>query len=150
MRALLNTDGGARGNPGPAGIGAVLRDAEGNVIDDLAEGIGVATNNVAEYKALIAGLRLALDHGVTEIEARVDSELIAAQVRGEWKIRNDTLRGLAVEARSLLERFERWSIGHVPRAQNVDADRLANQGMDAAELDSTLDREAGSSPGLFP
>lgn len=149
MKAFLNTDGGARGNPGPAGIGAVLRGADGEVLGEIAAGIGVATNNVAEYKALIAGLELALEHGVTDIEVRVDSELVAAQIRGEWKIKNETLRGLAVKARSLLGRFDEWRIGQVPREMNTEADSLANQGMDAAELDVTLDRESGSMPPLF-
>jgi ribonuclease HI len=133
MRAVLNTDGGARGNPGPAGIGVVLRDADGVVLAELRRPIGVTTNNVAEYTALIAGLELALEHGVNEIEIVVDSELVAAQVRGEWKIRNDRLRALAARARALIERFDGASIGNVPRGQNAHADRLANLAMDEEE-----------------
>jgi ribonuclease HI len=135
VRATLHTDGGARGNPGPAGIGVVLVGEDGEVIADLARGIGNTTNNVAEYSALIAGLELALERGVTDVDVHIDSELVAAQVEGKWKIRNDRLRALAVRARSLLERFERASITHVPRARNASADRLANQGMDAAEVE---------------
>jgi ribonuclease HI len=141
MPAVLHADGGARGNPGPAGIGVVLADADGNVIAEIAEGIGEATNNVAEYKAVIAGLELALDKGVTEIDVYLDSELVVSQLRGDWKIKNDRLRALAVRARSLLNRFERSSLHHVPREMNADADKLANQGMDAAMLDWEADRE---------
>jgi ribonuclease HI len=134
VKGFLNTDGGARGNPGPAGIGVVLKDSDGIVLAEIAEGIGETTNNIAEYQALIAGLRLALDHGISDIEIYVDSELVAAQVEGRWKIKNDRLRALAVTARSLLDRFDRAAITHVRRAQNTHADRLANQGMDASEV----------------
>src|ERR671925_115080 len=101
MRARLHTDGGARGNPGPAGVGVVLTTDSGEVIGEIARGIGTTTNNVAEYRALIAGLELALEHGVTDIAVHVDSELVVHQVLGEWKIRNDALRMHAVEARRL-------------------------------------------------
>lgn len=141
MKAILRADGGARGNPGPAGIGVVLEDLDGNVIGEIARGIGVATNNVAEYTALIEGLKLAQEKGVTEVDVRMDSKLIVNQVLGEWKIKNDTLRGLAAKAESLLRRFERKSLSYVPRAENAAADRLANQGMDGAALDAELDRE---------
>lgn len=141
MKAKLHTDGGARGNPGPAGIGVVLTNESGEVIDELARGIGEATNNVAEYEALIAGLELAIIKGVTDLEINVDSELVVEQLEGRWKIKNDRLRQLAVTARSLLGRFDRTSIKHVPREQNHDADKLANQGMDAAMVDLELDRE---------
>jgi len=142
LQAVLHTDGGARGNPGPAGIGVVLEDADGKVIGEIARGIGIATSNVAEYSALIAGLELALERGVSQIAIRVDSKLVAHQVRGEWKIKNDRLRALAVRARSLMERFESASIEHVPRELNAGADRLANQGMDAAALDVQMDADA--------
>lgn len=146
MKATLFTDGGARGNPGPAGIGAVLRDESGEVIGEIAEGIGETTNNVAEYSALIAGLELALSKGVTEIEVFMDSELVISQLKGDWKIKNDRLRILAVKARSLLNRFEPHTLSHVRRELNSDADKLANQGMDAAMLDHDLDAE-GQLPG---
>jgi ribonuclease HI len=142
MKAILHTDGGARGNPGPAGIGVVLTDESGNVIGEIARGIGVQTNNVAEYEALIAGLELALVKGVTDLEIKVDSELVNSQIKGEWKIKNDRLRALAVKARSLMGRFHSASISHVPRDRNADADKLANQGMDAAMLDVEAEQES--------
>ncbi len=145
LRARLHADGGARGNPGPAGIGVVLSDGDGNVIEELYKGIGTATNNVAEYRALITGLELALARGVTDIEVALDSELVVAQVRGDWKIRNDRLRALAVRARSLLDRFERSSIAHVGRELNARADALANKGMDASEVDAAGDDDVGQS-----
>lgn len=142
MKGILHTDGGARGNPGPAGIGVLLEDSDGNVLGEIARGIGETTNNVAEYTALIEGLELALDKGVTEIDVRLDSKLVVEQVKGQWKIKNDALRRLAVRAQSLFRRFEKRSLTHVRREDNAAADRLANQGMDAAALDGELDREA--------
>lgn len=133
MRAKLHTDGGARGNPGPAGIGVLLEDDQGNLLGELARGIGASTNNVAEYKALIAGLELALEQGVKELDVFLDSELVVSQVKGEWKIKNERLRQLAATAQTLLSRFDKWSLQHVPRGRNADADRLANLGMDQAE-----------------
>ena len=149
MKATLHTDGGARGNPGPAGIGVLLTDEEGEVIAELASGIGETTNNVAEYKAVIAGLELALEKGVTDLRIAVDSELVVHQVRGEWKIKNDRLRSLAVTARALMNRFESASIAHVPREQNAGADRLANQGMDAAALDVAQSQESAEHPSFL-
>ena len=143
MKATLFTDAGARGNPGPAGIGVVLKDETDAVIGEIAEAIGVTTNNVAEYKALVAGLELAHEKGVTDIEVYMDSKLVVFQVKGEWKIKNNALRPLAVRARHLLDRFEHWTLSHVGREENADADKLANQGMDAAQLDAELDAEGG-------
>jgi ribonuclease HI len=143
VKGILNTDGGARGNPGPAGIGVVLKDEDGIVLDEIAQPIGPTTNNVAEYEALIAGLKLALDHGVTELEINVDSELVVSQLEGRWKIKNERLRGLAVTARALLGGFEVSSIRHVRRSQNTHADRLANRAMDEAEVE----RDGGDDPG---
>jgi ribonuclease HI len=137
VRAILNTDGGARGNPGPAGIGVVLRDANGNVIEEVARGIGESTNNVAEYEAVIAGLELAREHGVTDVEILLDSELVASQLEGRWKIKNDRLRALAVRARALMNQFDSVTISHVRRAQNTRADRLANVGMDESMVAGT-------------
>ena len=142
-KATIHTDGGARGNPGPAGIGVVLKDESGEVVAEIAEGIGSTTNNVAEYKALIAGLELAHSKGFTEVDVFMDSELVVSQVKGEWKIKSDGLRPLAVQARRLIDRFESWTLQHVRREQNEDADKLANQGMDAAQLDAQLDAEGG-------
>ncbi len=142
MKATLHTDGGARGNPGPAGIGVVLQAEDGEVIAEIGRGIGVATNNVAEYAALIAGLELALSRGVTQVDIYVDSELVVSQLLGKWKIKKDTLRPLAIKARALMNRFESFTISHVKRELNADADKLANQGMDAAALDEQLDKES--------
>ena len=143
MKATLFTDAGARGNPGPAGIGVILKDETDTVIGKIAEAIGVTTNNVAEYKALIAGLGLAHEKGVTDLEVYMDSKLVVFQVKGEWKIKNNALRPLAIRARHLLDRFESWALSHVGREENADADKLANQGMDAAQLDAELDAEGG-------
>jgi ribonuclease H / adenosylcobalamin/alpha-ribazole phosphatase len=134
MRAILNTDGGARGNPGPAGIGVVLRTGDGEVLSEFGRGIGVATNNVAEYEAVIAGLELALQHGVSDLQIVIDSELVAAQLEGRWKIKNDRLRALAVAARALMNRFDSVKISRVRRAHNTRADRLANLGMDESMI----------------
>ncbi|MDQ3941157.1 MAG: ribonuclease HI family protein [Actinomycetota bacterium] len=149
MKGTLHTDGGARGNPGPAGIGVVLKNERGAVVAEIADGIGIATNNVAEYKALIAGLELALAHGFAQLDIKVDSELVVSQVKGEWKIKKDSLRPLAVKARALMNRFDDVSISHVPRDLNADADKLANQGMDSAQLDAELDRESSAQDPLF-
>jgi ribonuclease HI len=100
----------------------------------LGRGIGSTTNNVAEYEALIAGLELGLAQGVTDIEILIDSTLVVNQVTGRWKIKNDRLRGLAVRARSLMDKFDRATIAYVPRAENKNADRLANIGMDESEV----------------
>lgn len=135
LAATLHTDGGARGNPGPAGIGVVLRDPSGEVIGEIGRGIGVGTNNWAEYTALIEGLELALEKGVTEIDVYLDSQLVVSQVKGEWKIKHAALKPLAIKAHSLLRRFERYSLNHVRREENSDADALANQGMDNAASD---------------
>ncbi|MFN2594250.1 MAG: reverse transcriptase-like protein [Actinomycetota bacterium] len=141
MKAVLFTDGGARGNPGPAGIGVVLSDLKGKVLGEIGEPIGTATNNVAEYKALIAGLELAIESGVTEIDVKVDSKLISQQVQGNWKIKNERLRGLAARAQGLTSKFAVFSIAHVPRAQNARADELANIGMDSAtDLDEGFEQ----------
>lgn len=145
MRALLHTDGGARGNPGTAGIGMVLTGEEGEVLAAVGRGIGITTNNVAEYTALIEGLELALTHGVSDLEVRCDSELVVHQVKGEWKIKEERLRPLAVRARSLMERFDSAEISHVARAENAAADRLANLGMDEAAADA-----AGAHPAQDP
>jgi ribonuclease HI len=149
MKARLHTDGGARGNPGPAGIGAVLFDMDGNVIGELAEGIGATTNNVAEYKALIEGLDLAIRKGVTDLQVFMDSQLVVSQVKGEWKIKNDRLRSLAAKAQILLSKFNSATIEHVRREHNADADKLANQGMDRAELDLEDEPGGGSQGSLI-
>jgi ribonuclease HI len=132
VKLTVNVDGGARGNPGPAAIAAVVRDADGNELTERAEAIGVATNNVAEYRALLLGIELAAELGATELELVGDSELIVKQVTGEYKVKEATLRELSQRVRAALSGFERWSIRHVRREQNADADALVNQALDAA------------------
>ena len=135
---IVEADGGARGNPGPAGYGAVVRDAAtGAVLAERADGIGVATNNVAEYSGLIAGLRAAADLGATEVEVRLDSKLVVEQMTGRWQVRQPHLQSLAGEAASLVRRFGLVRFTWVPRHRNKHADRLANEAMDAAQGDGT-------------
>ena len=126
----LFTDGASRGNPGKAGAGAVLLDAQNSEIKTRSEYLGICTNNVAEYKALIIGLQEALQHQCTEIDIALDSELIVRQIQGRYKVKNEFLLPLFNEVRMLLARFGKWSIRHVVRAQNARADQLANEGID--------------------
>lgn len=132
MKAVVYIDGGARGNPGPAGIAAVLKDADGEVLTDVCEFIGTATNNVAEYRALLLGLQRARDLGVEDLEIVNDSELVARQLRGEYKVKHTDMRQLFAESMELLRDFERWSIRNVPREENAEADALVNQAIDSA------------------
>lgn len=131
-RLLVNVDGGARGNPGPAAVGVVVRDPGGTVLEQRGEPIGEATNNVAEYRALLLGIERARALGASEVELIGDSELIVRQVRGEYRVRDAGLRPLHARALRELERFERWTIRHVARAENAAADRLVNDALDAA------------------
>lgn len=133
-RLILWTDGGARGNPGPAGIGVVLTDAAGEVVAEIAEFIGEATNNQAEYRALIAGLERARVLGARTIEVRMDSELVVRQLNGEYKVKNENMKPLYTQALHLLKTFVRYTIAHVRREANAEADRLVNQAIDAAVL----------------
>ena len=128
-RAYLYWDGAARGNPGPAAIGWVLVTGDG-VVTEGSERIGKATNNQAEYEALIWALEAAADLGYDEVAVRGDSELIVRQVRGEWNANDPTLREKRVRVRELLERFDEWSLEHVPREINSRADELANEALD--------------------
>jgi ribonuclease HI len=123
-------DGGARGNPGPAGFGVYIVDDGGQVLAEIAEGIGVATNNVAEYRGLLAALGWAVDHGVTELHVRGDSLLLVQQMRGIYRVKNEGLLPLYREARHLCARIGPVTFEHVPRDQNKQADRLSNIGMD--------------------
>lgn len=127
------TDGAARGNPGPAGAGARLEDASGQVLSEARRFLGEATNNVAEYSALVLGLERAAEIGATSVEIRADSELLVKQMRGEWKIKNAALRTLARRAHALAREFERVSYVHVRREHNTEADRLANQAIDLGD-----------------
>ena len=131
-RYHLYTDGGARGNPGPAGIGALLFTADGDVVEELADSIGTATNNVAEYQALIAGLEIALDRGVERLDVFLDSELVVRQVNGQYKVKDAGLKPLHRQACLLLGRFHEVDVKHVRREQNAAADALVNQAIDAA------------------
>ena len=132
MKAKLSTDGGARGNPGPAAYGYVLEAEDGTVLDARGERIGVATNNVAEYRALIAGLEKAVELGVDELEVVSDSELLVKQMRGEYKVKSPTLRELVDEAESLARGLRRVRYTAVRREHNELADRLVNEALDAA------------------
>jgi ribonuclease HI len=123
-------DGAARGNPGPAGYGAVLTDESGQILAEIAEGIGVATNNVAEYRAAIAALERARDLGARRLLLRSDSRLLIQQLKGEWRVKNPTLIRLHTEARALAGSFDAVAYEHVRREFNKDADRLANRGVD--------------------
>jgi len=134
MRLTVNVDGGARGNPGPAAAACVVRSQGGEVLDEHAQLLGVATNNVAEYRALLLGLERARALGADEVEVIGDSELIAKQVQGDYKVRHEAMRPLHREAMAALEGFERWSIRTVPRAQNAEADALVNAALDRAAL----------------
>jgi ribonuclease HI len=129
-RLILHVDGGARGNPGPAAIGVVVSDADGEVLDEIAERIGVATNNVAEYRAVLRGLERAAALGAREIEIVGDSQLVARQLTGDYKVKHPAMRPLYEQAISALRGFDRWQIRSVPRAQNAHADALVNAALD--------------------
>jgi ribonuclease HI len=128
---VVNVDGGARGNPGPAAIAAVASTPDGEVVDSRGEAIGTATNNVAEYRALLLGIELAREHDAAEVELIGDSELIVKQVNGEYKVKDAGLRPLHAQVRAALEGFDRWSLRHVRREQNAAADALVNETLDA-------------------
>ena len=125
-------DGGARGNPGPAGYGVHIELPDGSV-EELHGALGIATNNVAEYNGLLAALRWAVEHGHTNVQIRADSELLVKQMRGEYKVKNPGLQPLVAKARILAGQLDRVEFEHVRREQNKDADRLSNVGMDEAE-----------------
>jgi ribonuclease HI len=132
LKLVLHVDGGARGNPGPAAIGVVVSGPDGEVLDEVAEPIGVATNNVAEYRALLRGLERADALGASEVEIVGDSELVAKQLTGAYKVKHPAMKPLYEQAISALRRFERWRIRTVPRAQNARADALVNAALDAS------------------
>jgi ribonuclease HI len=129
MKAKMFTDGGARGNPGPAGIGVVI---EGQHPGEISEYIGKATNNIAEYKALIRGLQKAHQLGYKELEILCDSQLVVEQVKGNYKVKEPHLKPLREQVSALILEFENVSIKHIPREQNEEADKLVNQAIDAA------------------
>src|SRR5215210_3434817 len=127
MKVVVHVDGGARGNPGPAAAAAVLSTPAGELIDEAAERLGTATNNVAEYHGLLLGLERARALGATEVDVVNDSELIAHQVTGRYRVKHPDMKPLHRQALDALHGFERWSIRPVPRAQNAAADALVNQ-----------------------
>ena len=131
-KVVVHVDGGARGNPGPAAAGAVVSTPDGEILADAAEPIGIATNNVAEYRGLLLGLHTARELGATEVDVVSDSELVAKQVNGAYKVKHPDMKPLHAQALKALGEFDRWSIRSVPRAQNADADALVNQALDAA------------------
>jgi ribonuclease HI len=128
----VNVDGGSRGNPGPAAIAAVVTDPAGEELAERAETIGEATNNVAEYRALLLGIELARELGADEVEFVGDSKLIVEQVKGNWKVKQDHLRPLHTRARDALREVPSWSIRHVKRGENERADELLNDALDTA------------------
>jgi ribonuclease HI len=128
---IVNFDGGARGNPGAAAIAAVVSTASGEVVDEQSASIGVATNNAAEYRALLLAIELARELGATSLELVGDSELIVRQVRGEYKVKDAGLRPLHAAVTEALRGFDRWSIRNVPRDENAAADALVNEALDA-------------------
>jgi ribonuclease HI len=132
VKLVVHVDGGARGNPGPAAAAAVLSTPSGDVVDEAHAYLGVATNNVAEYRGLLLGLQRARALGADEVEVVNDSELVAKQVNGVYKVKHPDMRPLHAEALKALQGFARWSIRSVPRAENAAADALVNQALDAA------------------
>ncbi len=131
MKLVVHVDGGARGNPGPAAAAAVVSTPEGEVLDESAETLGVATNNVAEYRGLLLGLIRAKELGATEVEVVNDSELVAKQVNGQYKVKHPDMKPLHAAATAVLGDFAAWRVRSVPRAQNAHADALVNRALDA-------------------
>lgn len=134
MKLIIHVDGGSRGNPGPAAIAAVLSSPDGDVVGEAKETIGIASNNVAEYKALLLGLETAREMGATEVEVVNDSELVQKQINGEYKVKHPDMKPLYAEALKALGGFSSWKVRSVKREHNKDADALVNQALDAAAL----------------
>jgi len=126
VRLLIHTDGAARGNPGPAGAGAVLRDSEGRVVAEIAEPLGRATNNVAEWTAVRLALEEACRLGATHVDLRMDSQLVARQISGAYRVKHPDLKPIHAAVMELLRGLDGYTVGHVPRELNRDADRLSN------------------------
>ncbi|HXB16160.1 MAG TPA: ribonuclease HI family protein [Solirubrobacteraceae bacterium] len=135
MKVIVHVDGGARGNPGPAAAAAVVSAPDGETIAEHAELLGTATNNVAEYRALLLGLARARELGADEIEVIGDSELVAKQIQGVYKVKHEAMRPLYLDAMKALRDFQGWSIRTVPRAENARADALVNAALDGTPLD---------------
>jgi ribonuclease HI len=132
VKLVVHVDGGARGNPGPAAAAAVVSTPAGDVVDEAKQTLGVVTNNVAEYRGLLLGLERARALGATEVEVVNDSELVAKQVNGEYKVKHPDMKPLHAEALTALRAFDRWTVRSVPRARNAAADALVNAALDAA------------------
>ena len=130
MKLIVHVDGGSRGNPGPAAAGAVLSTPDGEVVDEATELLGIVSNNVAEYRALLLGLQRARELGATEVEAVNDSELIAKQVNGQYKVKHADMKPLHAQALAALGGFDSWTVRTVRREQNVEADRIVNEALD--------------------
>jgi ribonuclease HI len=131
VKVVVHVDGGARGNPGPAGIGVVVSSGEGEVLRELGERIGPATNNVAEYRALLRGIEVARELGASDVEFVNDSELVAKQLTGAYRVKHPAMQPLYAQAISALRQFDSWTIRSVPRARNARADALVNRALDA-------------------
>jgi ribonuclease HI len=132
QKAIVHVDGGARGNPGPAAAACVISTPAGDVLGEHAQLLGEVTNNVAEYRALLLGLERAAELGVSDVEVVNDSELIAKQINGQYKVKHAAMRPLHLQAMAALGGFERWRVRTVPRAQNAEADALVNAALDQA------------------
>jgi ribonuclease HI len=132
VKVVVHVDGGARGNPGPAAAAAVVSTPDGDVLDEARQLLGVATNNVAEYRGLLLGLERAHALGADEVEIVNDSELVAKQMNGEYKVKHPDMKPLHAAARDAFAAFGAWSMRSVPRAENAAADALVNQALDAA------------------
>jgi ribonuclease HI len=130
VRILIYTDGAARGNPGPAGAGAILRDSDGTVLAEIAEPLGHATNNVAEWTAVLLALEEARRLGATHVDLRMDSQLVARQISGVYRVKHPDLKPIHASVMALLGALDGYTVGHVPRELNKDADRLSNVAID--------------------
>jgi len=131
-RMLIKCDGGSRGNPGPAAIGAILYDSRNQVVTTISRAVGNTTNNQAEYLAVITALEEAIRLGARQVELRIDSELIVKQFHGEYRVKKAELKPLHQRVKELEQRLEKLSVNHIPREQNREADRLVNMALDAA------------------
>lgn len=127
---VVNVDGASKGNPGESGIGVAIFDKDSNLINEACDYLGVATNNIAEYKALIFGIKLSIEYNAKRVLFKSDSELTVKQIKGEYKVKNAQLKILFTEAQSLLKKLPNWKIMHVPREENKEADLLANKGVE--------------------
>jgi ribonuclease HI len=138
VRLVIHTDGAARGNPGPAGAGAILRDVEGRVLGEIAKPLGRATNNVAEWTAVLLALEEAQRLCATHVDMRMDSELVARQISGVYRVKHPDLKPIHTAVMELLRGFDGYTVGHVPRALNKDADRLSNDAIDEGRPRSAI------------